>query len=129
MIIFRPPKKLVLNLIEIEDKSVKDIYTLWDKVVWVDFEEDAESVYAKVVKTRHTRLPVLKDGEVYGILNTKEFTVLNDSNDPDWQSLIREPIRVKGSDKLLGLVKLFQSRRTKMALRLYGWTPGWDDYF
>lgn len=113
-------KKLVLNLIEIEEKSVKDVYTLWDKVVWADFDEPADSVHDKIVKTRHTRLPVLKNGEVYGVLNTKEFTVLNENNDPDWQSLIREPIKVKGSDKLLGLVKLFQSRRTKMAFVYMG---------
>ena len=113
-------KKLVLNLIEIEEKSVKDVYTKWEKAVWVDFDDDAHIVHDKIIQTRHTRLPVLRNNEVYGILNTKEFTVLNESNDPDWQSLIREPLRVKGSDKLLGLVKLFQSRRTKMAFVYIG---------
>ncbi len=108
-------KKVVLNLIEIEEKTVGQVYTKWSEVIWVDFNESAERVFEVVLKTRHTRLAVVKDGDVYGVLNTKEFTVLHENNDPDWQSLVREPIRVRVQDKLLGLVGSFQKKRTKMA--------------
>lgn len=108
-------KKVVLNLIEIEEKTVGQVYTKWDKVVWVDFNDPSEKVFEIILRTRHTRLAVMKDGDVYGVLNTKEFTVFHENNDPDWQSLVREPIRVKVQDKLLGLVALYQKKRTKMA--------------
>lgn len=113
-------KKVVLNLIEIQDKTVGQVYTPWEKVSWVNFDDDAETVYELILKTRHTRLPVIKDAEVYGVLNTKEFVVLHENHDPDWQSLVREAIKVKGRDKLLGLVALFQSKRTKMAFVYLG---------
>lgn len=113
-------KKVVLNLIEIEAKTVGQVYTKWGLVKWVDFNSSADDVYKMILNTRHTRLPVLKDGNVYGVLNTKEFTVLHESNDPDWQSLVRDPIKVKTSDKLLSLVGIFQLKSTKMAFVYLG---------
>jgi putative hemolysin len=113
-------KKVVLNLIEIEEKTVGQIYTKWGLVKFIDFNDSADDVYKMILNTRHTRLPVMKDGNVYGVLNTKEFNVLHENNDPDWQSLIRDPIKVKTSDKLLGLVGVFQLKHTKMAFVYLG---------
>jgi putative hemolysin len=109
-------RQYVMNLVDLERKRIREIYLPWDKVTAVDVESAAREVEATVISSGHTRLPVLKKGEVIGILNTKEFAALRASGRDDWVSLIRPVVELQANTPLLSGLRRLQERRMHMGV-------------
>jgi putative hemolysin len=109
-------RQYVMNLVDLERKRLRDIYLPWDKVTAVDVENAASAVEATIISSGHTRLPVLKEGRVVGILNTKEFATLRASGRKDWGSLIRPVVELQADTPLLTGLRLLQERRRHMGV-------------
>jgi putative hemolysin len=109
-------RQYVMNLVDLERKRIREIYLPWDKVTAVDVESAAREVEATVISSGHTRLPVLKKGEVIGILNTKEFAALRASGRDDWVSLIRPVVELQANTPLLTGLRRLQERRMHMGV-------------
>lgn len=109
-------KQYVLNLVNVDRLSVKDIYVDWNEVARVDISEHYFSVMEKIRQSRHTRLPVTQDNSVIGILHTKEFVAESEISKLDWTELIRPIIRVKAKESLIATLKIMQKNRSHLAL-------------
>lgn len=109
-------RQSVLNLMALEQRTVNDILLPWQNVVTIDRTLSAEAVEAVVIASGHTRLPVVTEKEILGILNTKEFRALRASNREDWVSLVRSPIRLQTTAALLTSLRLLQAHRMHMGI-------------
>ena len=68
-------KKLLLNVFEFNDVTVKEVMTPKKDVVSLDIKDSNEVLKNKVRKSKFTRFPVTNEGKVIGILNIKDLIV------------------------------------------------------
>jgi putative hemolysin len=111
-----PHRQYVMNLVNLERKSLKDIYLPWKHVVHVDSTQPVEDIQAIILSSGHTRIPVMQGPAVLGILNTKEFMALHGAGRSNWSSLVRPPIRLQTSTALIAGLRLLQEKRMHMAV-------------
>ena len=109
-------QKFMLNMADIERKRIREILLPWSQVVSVTKTSQMDEVTQLVLSSGHTRLPVKENGYVSGILHTKEFIVLKESGDSNWQNLIRPVLLVHPTDSALGVMRLLQDKKNHMAV-------------
>lgn len=109
-------QQFVINLAYIERKQVKDILVPWNQVNFVRSTDKIEDVTSVVFTSGHTRLPVVDDGNVIGILHTKEFLAYRESGEKNWRSIVRPVLKVQATDSVLRTLRLMQERRSHMAV-------------
>jgi putative hemolysin len=78
----------------------------------------SKSIAALALASGHTRLPVLRDGEVVGLLHTKELLTFLAAGEVDWRALVRPIVSVSPEDPLLSVLRLLQRRRSHLAIVL-----------
>ncbi|MGE3682372.1 MAG: hemolysin family protein [Bdellovibrionales bacterium] len=109
-------QKFMLNMAGIEKKNTRDILLPWPQVISIKKSATIDEVTQAVVSSGHTRLPVKDDGQVAGVLHTKEFIALKESGEVNWQSIIRPALTVQPTDSALGVMRLLQDKRYHMAI-------------
>lgn len=109
-------KQYVFNLIDVNTKTVKDVMIPWEQVATADYSEHYYHVLEKIRQSRHTRLPILKEGQVIGILHTKEFVAETEVSKIDWTELIRSAVTVSPNEPILNSLKKIQSKKSHMAV-------------
>ena len=70
-------KKLLINVFEFNDTTVKEVMTPAKDVVTIDINEDLESVLEKIKTHKYTRIPVVNKNKVIGLLNMKDLIIKN----------------------------------------------------
>lgn len=58
----------------------------------------------------HTRLPVVNERKVMGLLHTKELLTFLPAGERDWRTLVRPTVSVGLEDPLLRVLRLLQTR-------------------
>ncbi|MBA3957003.1 MAG: HlyC/CorC family transporter [Parachlamydiaceae bacterium] len=111
-----PNRQYVLNIFKIEKTSVKEILIGWSQVTYIDDSQTIEQVESIIISSAHTRLPVVRDNEVIGIINAKEFLAFQKTGQTDWLSLIRSPIRIPINLPMLSALQVMQAQRAHMAI-------------
>jgi putative hemolysin len=109
-------KQLVFNLVNIETKYARDIMLPWNDVDTVLMSFKSADVIGTIVRCRHTRLPVMEDGVLKGILHAKEFLSYLAAGDENWQSLVRPHVTISPQMALLPLMRLMQNTKNHMAI-------------
>lgn len=109
-------QQYVINLVHIETKKIKDILVPWAQVNVADLKYNLNEILSLVIKSGHTRLPVYSEGEIVGILHSKEFITFISSGDENWKKIIRPVIRVLPSEGILKTLRIMQDKKTHMAL-------------
>jgi putative hemolysin len=115
-------RQYVLNLVSAEGRRVKDLMVSWETVIHVPEAATNEEIAVAVVKSGHTRLPVVRNGQVIGLLHTKEFIALMAAVDvqKDWRGLIRPMSVVSETDAALRVLRMMQEKRSHLAVVLSG---------
>lgn len=109
-------QEYVVNVVKLEKLRIRDIMIPWSQVDTIRADQVASEVLTRVAESGHTRHPVVdSERNVVGILNSKEFLAMTLSGNFDWQSVVREPVRVKAGDDLLKTLRLLQASRRHMA--------------
>lgn len=109
-------KQYVLNLVKIENTTVKEILVGWSEVIFLNYDlslTDAEHIF---VTSGHTRLPVVKDDEVVGMINAKEFLAFLQTKQQNWLSLMRPAVKTPDTTPLLTALRIMQEHRSHMAI-------------
>lgn len=114
--IARHHEQYILNLVNIEAKSVQDIHTPWEEVVSVERSDPIETVLEVAVESGHTRLPVRLGRRVIGLINTKELMAFASQGAQDWVLLLRPVLRVQAQDSLIRVLKMMQEKRSHLAV-------------
>lgn len=109
-------REYVLNLVDVEKMRIGDLRLPWSEVVFVAFDSTAIEVERVALASGHTRLPVFRDGDVVGILNTKEFMVFRNAGQGDWRVLVREVVKVDESSPILRALKRMQDKRSHLSI-------------
>jgi putative hemolysin len=109
-------RQYVLNLVDIESKRIRDIYVQWQNVDLVGVDQSLQEVLGMVIKSGHTRLPVMKDGEVIGLLHTKEFLSFITAGEENWNKIIRQTLKVSDHEELLMTLRRMQSSKSHMGV-------------
>ena len=73
-------KKLLLNVFEFNDITVKDVMTKKEKVISINVEDTPDEMLKKIVKSKYTRFPIVKKDKIIGILNIKDIILNKDKN-------------------------------------------------
>jgi putative hemolysin len=111
-----PHRQYVMNVVKLERKTLKDIYLPWKHVIHVDCTQPLEDIQAIIFSSGHTRIPVMQDRAVHGILNTKEFMALRGAGRDNWMSLVRPPLQLQASTALIAGLRVLQEKRMHMAI-------------
>lgn len=109
-------KQLVFNLVNIETKFARDIMLPWSDVDTIQLSYKSADVIGTIVRCRHTRLPVMDNGELKGILHSKEFLSYLAAGDENWQNLVRPHMTISPQMALLPLMRLMQNTKNHMAI-------------
>lgn len=111
-------RRYVLNLVDLEHKTIEDVGIEWDQVLSINSDDPPELVEAKVLESGHTRLPVIDrlSGEVLGLLNTKEFMLWRATGETDWARLVRPAIRISKNLPILHALSRMQDRNSRLCV-------------
>jgi len=108
-------RQYVLNLVGLEKKRVRDVSLPWAQVDHVYFMQPIHEVEAVVLRSGHTRLPVIAEGQVFGIINTKEFVALIKSGADKWTQIVRPMSKVQEYETLFKALRQMQEKRSHLS--------------
>lgn len=109
-------KQFVFNLIGLDKRTVKDIMIPWKSATKIQSADHYHDVLEIIKTSKHTRLPVIKDHKVIGILYTKEFVAEAEVSKIDWNALIRKAEFLNPQEPIINALKKMQSRKSHMAV-------------
>jgi putative hemolysin len=113
-------RQYVSNLVALEKKRVSHVYLPWTQVDYLLKENALEDVETVVVRSGHTRIPVVDDGQVIGVINTKELLTLIKAGEKDWTTIIRPISRVNEQSSLLMSLRQMQEKRSHLSAVYHG---------
>lgn len=108
-------RQYVMNLVAIEKKRVRDVSLPWPQVDTVKTSDTIGDVESMVLRSGHTRLPVVDQGEVTGIINTKELLALVKAGSTQWTQIVRPISKVQEVDTLLKALRQMQEKRSHLS--------------
>ncbi len=108
-------RQYILNLVGIEKKRVRDVMLPWAQVDHVFLAQPIHEVEAVALRSGHTRLPVLSEGQAFGIVNTKELLALVKAGADKWDQIVRPVSRVKEFDSLFKALRQMQEKLSHLS--------------
>jgi magnesium and cobalt exporter, CNNM family len=121
-------RELVINVLDLRDRVVRDIMTPRGEIVYLDLEDDFEMNVNKAINSRHTRFPLCRENldNTVGLIHIKELVPMMRDPSPDLLKIKRDLIPVPEMMPLEKLLKLFLSKHAHLALVVdeFGGTVG-----
>ncbi len=122
-------RKILKGIVTFGHIEVREIMKPRLDVVAVDLTTGFNKLKAIVVESGYSRIPVYNQSfdEIEGVLYVKDLLpYIHESDDFNWQRLIRQPYFVPESKKINKLLSEFQANRIHMAIVVdeYGGTCG-----
>lgn len=109
-------KQYVVNLVSADKKVARDIMLPWNEVIFIRKGDSAEDVETIITNSRHTRLPVLDENDVVGMINTKEFLATRRYGSQEWESLVRPILKYKSFEPLFKILLKMQEQKSHIAV-------------
>jgi CBS domain containing-hemolysin-like protein len=121
-------RELVVNILDLRDRVVRDIMTPRGEVVYLDLEDDFETNVKKAIDSRHTRFPLCRENldNTVGLIHIKELMPALRDPHPDLLKIKRDLISVPEMMELEKLLKMFLARHAHLAMVIdeFGGTVG-----
>ena len=122
-------KNILKGIIKFGNISVKQIMKTRLDVNGVDYGVSFGMLKAKVEELHYSRLPVYKNSldEIVGMVHTKDLIpFLNEPDDFEWHTLLRNPYFIHEQKLIEHLLQEFQSKRIHFAIVVdeFGGTNG-----
>ena len=121
-------RELVINVLDLRDRVVRDIMTPRGEIVYVDLEDDFETNVKKAIESRHTRFPLCRENldNTAGLIHIKELVPMMRDPQPNLLKIKRDIMPVPEMMPLEKLLKLFLSKHAHLALVVdeFGGTVG-----
>lgn len=121
--------KLLESIVKFGSVEVSSIMTPRIDVFLLDKDLQFDEVLAKIIENGYSRIPVYDDNtdNIVGLLYAKDLIpYINQSEDFDWNALLRKPYFVPENKKIDDLLKEFQQKKMHLAVVVdeYGGTCG-----
>ncbi len=113
-------KQYVFNLISVDKRTVKDVMVDWPSVTKVKFTDHYTKILSEIKESRYTRMPVIQDDLVIGLLHAKEFVSESEVVKLDWTTLIRNVLVFSPHEPILNALKKLQLNKSHLAIITYG---------
>jgi putative hemolysin len=122
-------KQILKGIHKFSDTTVKQIMRTRLDVSGVEFNSNFEAIIKKVEELHYSRVPVYKGtlDEVVGMLHTKDLLpFINEVDNFDWHTLMRQPFFVHEQKLIEDLLQEFRNRRNHFAVVVdeFGGTSG-----
>src|SRR5437660_833219 len=121
-------RSLLMNVLDLRDRVVRDIMTPRGEIVYLDLEDDFETNVKKAIESRHTRFPLCRENldNTIGLVHIKEFLQMMRDPHPDLLKIKRDLVPVPEMMPLETLLKLFLNKHAHLALVVdeFGGTVG-----
>jgi CBS domain containing-hemolysin-like protein len=121
-------RKLVLNVLDLRERVVRDIMTPRGEVVYLDLEDDFETNAKKAIASKHTRFPLCRQNldNAIGLIHIKDLVTMMNASDPDLMKIKRDLLPVPEMMPLEKLLTLFLSKHAHLAIVVdeFGGTVG-----
>jgi magnesium and cobalt exporter, CNNM family len=121
-------RKLVVNVLDLRERVVRDIMTPRGQVVYLDLEDDFETNVKKAIDSKHTRFPLCRENldNTVGLVHIKELMPMLRDPNPDLMRIKRELVPVPEMMPLEKLLTLFLSKHAHVAIVVdeFGGTVG-----
>ncbi len=121
-------RQLVVNVLDLRERVVRDIMTPRGEVVYLDIEDSFEQNIEKALKSKHTRFPLCRENldNTIGLIHIKELLPMMRDPNPDLLRIKRDLIPVPEMMPLENLLKLFLSKHAHLAIVVdeFGGTVG-----
>ncbi len=111
-------REILINALELNDISVKDVMTPRNEVVALDVDADFAVNLALAIRSKHTRFPLVKGhlDNTLGIIHIKDILTLISDEDPDLIR-IKRPIKVVPETMALDvLLQFFLKEHAHLAM-------------
>lgn len=116
-------QEYIVNMVRIENATVNKALIKWEFVDYALYGDTMEDVEKKFILYGHTRLPIVKENGVVGMLNSKEFFAFQKTGNKNWISLLRKPIFFDKTTPMLKALKSLQKQSAHMAIIVEESTP------
>lgn len=123
--------EMIHNIMDLDEKEVRDIMTHFKKVVAIDADTGFEDAIHFMLKESYSRFPLYEGNidNIIGILNLKDmadYYVSEGDRNIEIKELSREPYLVPDTQSIDILLGEMQKRKTHMAVAIdeYGQTAG-----
>jgi putative hemolysin len=122
-------KNIMKGIVKFGNISVKQIMQSRLDINGIDYNTSFKDLLQKVEELHYSRLPIYKQSfdEVVGIINTKDLIPhLDEPENFDWHTLMRQPFFVPETKLIVDLLKEFQQKRIHFAIVVdeFGGTSG-----
>ncbi|MEM9081519.1 MAG: hemolysin family protein [Verrucomicrobiota bacterium] len=111
-------KDILINALELNDVTVKEVMLPRSEVVALDLEKSFEDNLSLAVKTKHTRFPLVRGhfDHTEGLIHIKDILKLVRDEAPDLLKIKRELKVVPETMPLDGLLEFFLKERAHLAM-------------
>lgn len=122
-------RKMIESVFRLGDRRVGALMTPRTEIVWLDVDDAAEEIRAKITATVHASFVVAQGNidNVLGVVESKELLARCLANQPvDLKATLRQPLYVPESLRALQVLELFKQSATHSALVIdeYGGLQG-----
>lgn len=121
-------KDILLNVLALNDRCVRDIMTPRNLVVSLDVEDDFQTNLRLAIESKHTRFPLVKGhlDETLGLIHIKDLLPLLNKPEADLRQIRRDLLMVPEMLPIDKLLHRFRETRAHLALAVdeYGGAVG-----
>ncbi len=122
-------KELIQNVFSLGDRKIQTLMTPRNEVIWVDINDDPESIKKTILENRHTVYPLCDENldNVIGFIHTKDLVGKDfDVIVTDLKKISREVLVVISTGKAYSVLEKFQRQRVYQAVVVdeYGGVKG-----
>ena len=121
--------EMLNSLVRFSDVTAKQIMQPRVNVIALDFDENYGQILQIIKAEGYSRFPIYRDDldSITGVLYLKDLVpYINEADDFEWQSLIREPLFVPSYKKIDAILTEFKLKKVHMAIVVdeFGGTSG-----
>ncbi|YCM43420.1 hemolysin family protein [Verrucomicrobiaceae bacterium 227] len=111
-------REILINALELNDVSVKDVMTPRSDVVFLDLDKGFPENLEHAIASKHTRFPLVRGhlDQTEGLIHIKDVLRLMNEHDQDLMHICRPLKVVPETMKLDDLLQLFLKERAQLAL-------------
>lgn len=118
-------RKILLNLLDLEDVLVDDVMTAHTMVEFIDFDQPVESIMQKMSTSHHSRLPVRRGDQenIIGVLHMRRLLPMlhgfQAGEVPDksvLEEIVSQPYFIPSGTPLYTQLQQFQQQHERIAL-------------
>lgn len=121
-------RRLLMNVLDLRDRVVRDIMTPRGEIVYLDVEDDFETNVKKAIDSQHTRFPLCRENldNTIGLIHIKELLPMMRDPHPDLMKIKRELHPIPEMMPLENLLRLFLNKHAHLAIVVdeFGGTVG-----